>query len=282
MKLNLKDVTLVSADCVSPKASLRAIKESQKFCDFGRSILFTDSKMGDVQDCEVISVDTMKNVREYEYFILKQLNSHINTDFVLIIQWDGYVVNPKGWSDEFRNYDYIGARWPWYHDGKNIGNGGFTLRSKKLLEVYCSDSFPIVPDKNCDDQICRIYRDKLEAEHSIKFADERIADMFSYERTLPNYPTFGFHALSNMWRHCDDSEMMELIEDFGSNTYKSCDFTNLMIEYFKMRKFRPIEVMYPKIKTVFTPQEFAQHIHNLTGDGNFAKYFVNFCEKLVA
>ena len=81
------------------------------------------------------------------------LNNYIDSDFVLIIQDDGHIVNPHLWDNEFLNYDYIGAPWPnnkkWKnrfskYDEKvssniirnfnlnNIGNGGFSLRSKNF------------------------------------------------------------------------------------------------------------------------------------------------------
>ena len=59
------------------------------------------------------------------------LYKHINTDFCLVVQYDGKVSDPDLWNDDFLNYDYIGAAWT---DGY-VGNGGFTLRSKKLYDA---------------------------------------------------------------------------------------------------------------------------------------------------
>jgi len=64
----------------------------------------------------------------------------IDTQFTLVTQWDGYVINAEAWTEEFLDYDYIGARWigdvvkaagspPEY----NVGNGGFSLRSDIFL-----------------------------------------------------------------------------------------------------------------------------------------------------
>jgi hypothetical protein len=43
-------------------------------------------------------------------------------------------VNPAAWDPEFLDWDYIGAKWFWAEAGKRVGNGGFSLRSYKLLE----------------------------------------------------------------------------------------------------------------------------------------------------
>ena len=60
------------------------------------------------------------------------MKRYINTKFCLVTQWDGWVINSQKWNSEFLNYDYIGAIWPDYSSNQ-IGNGGFSLRSKKLL-----------------------------------------------------------------------------------------------------------------------------------------------------
>ena len=65
------------------------------------------------------------------------LKKYIDTDFCLIIQGDGFVIHPENWTDEFLKYDYIGA--PWrnlaHYSFIRVGNGGFSLRSKKLLKI---------------------------------------------------------------------------------------------------------------------------------------------------
>ena len=34
---------------------------------------------------------------------------YIKTSHVLIVQWDGYIINSKKWDSRFLNFDYIGA-----------------------------------------------------------------------------------------------------------------------------------------------------------------------------
>lgn len=93
---------------------------------------------------------------EYSLFMVYSLAQFIETSHVLIVQDDGWVLNGNNWQDVFFNYDYIGSPLPifvdpnghtyrdefWYvHNGNPpegmIGhqNGGFSLRSKKLLEA---------------------------------------------------------------------------------------------------------------------------------------------------
>ena len=149
----------------------------------------------------------------YQEFILKKLPLIVKTPFVLLIQWDGYVLDPTCWLPEFRQYDYIGAKWAWPKDALTVGNGGFSLRSRKLLEAVARPRFEISRIINKekvheDEYICRVHRSALENEYGIRFAPETIADRFAYERILPDRPTFGFHGFFNMWRHIEDEAMV--------------------------------------------------------------------------
>jgi hypothetical protein len=92
------------------------------------------------------------SLKEYSYYMIYELHKHIDTEFVLTIQHDGFVVNQNSWDDSFFDYDYIGAPWPKDffldedsiatqnkdNDGESIrvGNGGFSFRTQKLLKVF--------------------------------------------------------------------------------------------------------------------------------------------------
>jgi hypothetical protein len=144
----------------------------------------------------------------YNRFILKNLYDYINTDYCLIVQWDGFILNHNLWLKEFYNYDYIGASWPdwliqnsqWVYDdvkiNKNyslVGNGGFSFRSKKLLfETKMAEFDCNGPE---DTYICINHYDYF-LEKGIKFAPVSIADVFSREANhlLAWDSVFGFHG----------------------------------------------------------------------------------------
>ena len=54
---------------------------------------------------------------DYSKRMLRDLCQYVQSEFVLVIQWDGYVLNPDVWDDGFLEYDYIGACWG-YDNGK--------------------------------------------------------------------------------------------------------------------------------------------------------------------
>jgi hypothetical protein len=113
----------------------------------------------------------------------------------LCIQWDGFVLRGEAWDPAFLDYDYIGAPWPHFRDAYNVGNGGFSLRSRRLLEA-CKE-LPFDRSELEDVLICRRWRPQLE-QQGIRFAPERIAQRFAYERTIPTGDEFGFHGAFNL------------------------------------------------------------------------------------
>ncbi len=146
----------------------------------------------------------MKNIDEYSKFMLYDLTKYITTEYALVVQYDGYVLRPKQWHTIFLKYDYIGAPWEkdahFTKDGKNVrvGNGGFSLRSKKLLNIFNDLQLPFTDNGtgfyNEDGMISNYYRKELE-QHGIRYAPVEIASLFSCEVICPDsYPKpFGFH-----------------------------------------------------------------------------------------
>lgn len=191
MKPNLKNVTLLAVDCHNYKGAADALKKSMEQCDFASVKLLTDIDIK-IKGIEVVKIDSIKSKEEYSEFIIKKLNYFFQTEYVLICQHDGYVLDGNCWDDEFLKYDYIGAPWL-YVDGKNVGNGGFSLRSKELQRVLATDSFITATDPE-DQAIGRLYRDYLIKNYDIKFPPEELAEKFSYELRQPASKTFGFHG----------------------------------------------------------------------------------------
>ena len=102
------------------------------------------------------------------------------------------------WSDEFLKYDYIGAPW-WYKDGKNVGNGGFSLVSTPLKRYIFDRRWEYPCDTAVDDDLlCRTYRPRLE-DAGFRWAPEPLAHDFAFEccRPSPDSRHFGFHAMFN-------------------------------------------------------------------------------------
>jgi hypothetical protein len=237
-----KSVTLCAIDSVFPRLSSAALERSSKQLPFEKIYLFSDQNI--LGNHANIKIDKLTSIAEYNRFILQELNKYISTDFVLIVQWDGFIINPNMWRDEFFDYDYIGAVWPQFKDQYNVGNGGFTLRSKKLLQAltkYSFADFSVVPE---DIMICRNLRPELESKDRIRFASTEIARQFSFEQENNYSASLGFHGLWNMIQYIDDDEGLEIIQSLPKNyfkeylvikTFMSCFFAKrerLMLEIY--------------------------------------------------
>jgi hypothetical protein len=151
----------------------------------------------------------INNIAEWNLFMIKYLYLFCPTSFLLNVHNDGFIINPNAWTDEFLDYDYIGALWPIgahepiVTEQDRCGNGGFSLRSKRFLEIaslYC----PAYPYPNEDRVICGLHRN-IFLNNGMVYAPDHIAAQFSIEDTgIPeaigqnhadrfSLRSFGFH-----------------------------------------------------------------------------------------
>ena len=115
------------------------------------------------------------------------------------------------WRSEFLSFDYIGPPW-WYKDGLNVGNSGFNLRSKRLMDflVQHRDTFPMRHPE--DEVLCRRYRPFLENIGSFNWASEAAASDFAFERSGYTGAHFGFHGTFNSPRVLEFDRLVERIK----------------------------------------------------------------------
>lgn len=135
----MSDITAVLIGTNNHTVAKFAIENTIKTIPCKEVLVFSDLNL--VESAQFHKINQIKSVKEYSYFCLKCLLPFITTSHILIIQYDGFATNPQYWSDEFFDYDYIGAPWVGRHwdlmanKALCVGNGGFSLRSKKLLEA---------------------------------------------------------------------------------------------------------------------------------------------------
>jgi hypothetical protein len=160
----------------------------------------------------------------YSRFMIFDLWRYVESSHCLTIHADGYVLNPRKWSSTFLEYDYIGAPWPLRDDvfvtpfgrTQRVGNGGFSLRSKKLLRV--PQQHEVVFDVNKSDFYRHMNAGLLHEDGNIcvhnrhvyeyagcRFAPVEIAVQFSQEHFVNEarwIRPFGFHRQKpRFWRN---------------------------------------------------------------------------------
>jgi hypothetical protein len=185
-----------------------------------------DQKVVRLQGIEYIQAPLIKTTKDYSELLLKGLRQYVAGTHVLIIQWDSFILHPKLWTDDFLQYDYIGAVWP-HHPDTPVGNGGFSLRSVKLLEAL--ESPAIVRRHPEDFCICVDNKETIENQFGIRFASIQVAEQFAIERTSW-HPAFGFHGFFNFGKALSPEELstfLDLLPDAylgGVDTYDLLDY----------------------------------------------------------
>lgn len=221
--IHLPNVTLVSVAAIGFEKTIRAFDISMSSISYG-DVKFLSPKRPSNLPNSIRWEDSGPlrlrgpGVDDYSHFCLYNLWRHIETDFCLVIQGDGYVLNPHLWSEEFLNFDYIGAPWPIsksaYVDPfgrhQRVGNGGFSLRSRRLLTTPQRVDIPFNVNESTfyrtfnsgslaeDGNIC-VHNRHLFEQDGCKFAPVSVAVRFSQERRVPEakgVQAFGFHEFA--------------------------------------------------------------------------------------
>jgi hypothetical protein len=175
------------------------------------SKLYTVSGAPFIPGAEFRKIEPIRSLTEYSAAVLNLLPEVVNEDHFLLIQWDGMPVRPALWDDDYLRYDYIGAPWEGQPPGYAVGNGGFSLRSRRLLDAIHSlkiDLDPSDPTHQAEDTlICRTHRDHLE-KAGIKFAPPEVARRFSFETGVLDTAVFGFHSTQNLPLFFSEDELL--------------------------------------------------------------------------
>ena len=190
-KADLSKVTLVCIDTVCHDLTIMAIDDCMSKATFGDVKVFSNKNIWH----DTVIIDEFANLTEAGNFTVNEVPKHIKTDFVLFIHWDSWIIDSGMWKPEFLAYDYIGAPW-WYKDNFNVGNSGFCIRSKELIDFLArnKEEFPLkMPE---DHVLCRQYQKQMP---QFRWASTKIAQEFSFERVRPAIDSrhFGFHGIFN-------------------------------------------------------------------------------------
>ncbi|MBW4425772.1 MAG: hypothetical protein KME50_15295 [Nostoc desertorum CM1-VF14] len=257
-KINLQNTTLVTISSVDIELTLLSLVISNLNATFNRVLFFTFEEIDQrylklFPQLEVIKIPPIRSLVEYSRFVIKELNSFIDTEFCLVTQGDGFIINPQLWSEEFLNYDYIAAPWRKQthlvnSQGKTVdildftknrvGNGGFSLRSKKLLEVSSQLDFDNLKTSSLSEDliICHYFHDWFK-DQDIKFAPLEIAVKFSFEQPieeLDNFSwenTFGFHGKTSLI-----PVLNKLFQDFNLDCTSEKQQNSNFINDFKLKE----------------------------------------------
>ncbi|QXZ09997.1 hypothetical protein KUF54_01625 [Comamonas sp. Y33R10-2] len=234
-------ITLVSVSGLpDAKAAGWALALSQAQMPGCRALLCSPVRPADltasVEHLEIAPLD----YQGYSWFVLFMLWRVVHTEFALLVQDDGWVLDGSLWQDAFLGYDYIGAPvhlarvsspeghywsrgfvWaeglPEGHQAVPVLNGGFSLRSRRLMRVFADHPqlqvMVCAPDQvvesplnfgwsgdilNEDVQLTGVLRSQLEA-LGLQFSPMEVASRFAIEYAGPQHR--GMNALAIFGHH---------------------------------------------------------------------------------
>lgn len=224
--LHLVHVTLLCVETRNPDLAHWAIDQCLKGAQFAKVVLITNLDRVNIKRPEInyVQAPRIKTTADYSDLLLKGIDQYVIGSHVLVMQWDSFVIHPELWSDEFLKYDYIGPIWP-HHPDTPVGNGGFSLRSMKLLQAIKQPGFiQKHPEDYC---ICAVNKAFLEDQCDVHFASITVAEQFAVERS-EWHPAFGFHGFFNFGRVLNDEDLNVLLKLLPKNALNGLDTYDLI------------------------------------------------------
>lgn len=213
-KIKLPNVTLAAMTSVKIYETIKALEYSMQGIEFGEVVLITHRKPLSLPGTITYRhTGKLTDIDCFNYKMVYELGSFIHTDFVLLIHYDGFVIHPEKWRDEFLGYDYIGSPWPipehgkrhCYHDINGnlcrVGNS-VSLRSKRLLDFPKQAGIVWQKDEdgfyNEDIFLCCMNKHIIEAA-GMKFAPVSVAKYFGHEHLVPEIEDVDFPFVFHKW-----------------------------------------------------------------------------------
>ena len=151
-------------------------------------------------------VPRIQSLTAYSQIMFESLHKHVSGSHILVLQHDGMVHDVNMWDDSFLKYDYIGSPWPAdyssFTDNKGnlrrVGNGGFSLRSRRIYEFIDSKNMKLSSHHGWDGEDVNfgVINACLFEENGLKFPDINTAFRFGFETQTPEYEgtsSFGYH-----------------------------------------------------------------------------------------
>lgn len=212
--------------------TIKALKYSMRGIEFGEVLLISHKKpLFLPKDIKFKYITQLKSIDDFNYNMVYELGGYIETEYALIVHYDGFVVNPNAWDNKFLNYDYIGSPWPLppennksvyrdiYGNVCRVGNS-VSIRSKKLLDFPKQENIEWIGEEwngkiyhHEDAFICCKIRHLLYAA-GMEIAPLELAAKFGHEHMIPEIEgitPFVFHKWRGTNRIYPNFEKRKLI-----------------------------------------------------------------------
>jgi len=212
-KIKLPNVEIISINTHNPEQSVKAIEYSSRNFEFASKKIMSDIMPTSLpSDVSFVQIPKFVDRFDYSDFAFKELYDYTQSEFVLMIHDDGFIINPHLWNPDFLKYDYIGAPWPGSSsniDYGRVGNGGFCIRSRRLLKA----TRELIYEPAHDDWIIGVTHNHILRGMGIHTAPVTLAMTFALELPIEECDynlnnTFGFHSKRSQ-QHIDRVNLIQ-------------------------------------------------------------------------
>jgi hypothetical protein len=239
-----KDLSIVIVDSAYHELAAKALDQAIEVTGADSVLVLSDRDF--YPGSKFVKIDPISDKREYDRLMLKELGKHIETDQFMVIQYDGMPTDASKWQDEFLDYDYIGAPWPWGPAERRVGNGGFSLRSRRLSDLCLQDEMVFDPpgfgpnNHMEDTHIALLYRDWLES-NGITYAPVELAKQFSAEIPGGKFPTYGFHGTLCLPFYLSDDHLEFYINHLTAKMLTGDAHIRILFGLFRAERYEHVE-----------------------------------------
>lgn len=216
--LYLPDVTLITTANVCHDLAREAMADTASKIRFAEMISFSDRPLG--YDGERWVEARWPDSYRCMQYLWTQASKAVATKFMLYLQWDSGIVDVTKWDSEWLTVDYVGAPWP--HPNLQVGNGGFSIRSTRLMNFLAThqDLFECPPIYE-DSVLSKQYRSHLES-YGFRWAPLESAERFAFElRKPPPGGTFAYHGIFNWPKLLSEEEQVRRYRMFDAHARSS-------------------------------------------------------------
>lgn len=208
MVKNLPDVTLLAISSDRVQSNIDALVRCMGLMNFGAVKFLSHVKPDNLPDgIQFEESMHLKSIKDFDYYAFRCLGKHVQTSHCLMVQDHAFILHPEIWKDDWLQFDFCGALWPERPEFISqstgtlvrLGNGGFSLRSKRIMDLPEKLDLPVVEDRgfsNDDGLLNSLYR-KVLLENGVVYPEAIDIPEFSYENDTPENINitkfFGFH-----------------------------------------------------------------------------------------
>lgn len=189
-------VSLVILETRYHELATMALQHWTRRINFKEVLVFSDKNL--LPGSKWVPVKPLTDInRDYGDIMVRGMWPFINSEYMILINWDTLLRDQNLWSAEFFDYDYIGSMWPWQAPhNDNPDHCGISWRSSKLLQAMRYPAVESVTDAvpyHISHQLEQLMRNRFQ----IRMAEQEMNRRFVHE--LSGSDASNAFAVRGLW-----------------------------------------------------------------------------------